>query len=178
MRLIDFDINKNTFENLKCKLRNEKDKVEKQAEVGIAGADALGKMGANGAGNINLGNDGGNGGMGFNPAAMMASMAVGGVVGQNIAGAMGTAMSGMNQPVQNTMTPPPVPTVAYHLAVNGQATGPFDINTLSQMITSGQFVASSLVWKAGMTDWVRADSVEELKGLFANVMPPIPKTNE
>lgn len=152
--------------------------VEKQAEVGIAGADALGKMGANGAGNINLGNDGGNGGMGFNPAAMMASMAVGGVVGQNIAGTMGTAMSGMNQPVQNTMTPPPVPTVAYHLAVNGQATGPFDINTLSQMITSGQFVASSLVWKAGMTDWVRADSVEELKGLFANVMPPIPKTNE
>ena len=56
--------------------------VEKQAEVGIAGAEALGHMGENGAGNVNLG-----GALnGFNPAAMMASMAVGNVVGQSIAG--------------------------------------------------------------------------------------------
>lgn len=76
----------------------------------MAGAEALGKMGENGAGSIDLGSDGGNsGGMGFNPAAMMASMAVGGVVGQNIAGAMETAMSGINHPLQNSMTPPPVP---------------------------------------------------------------------
>ncbi len=148
--------------------------VEKQAEVGVAGAEALGQMGANGAGTIDMGGDGG-GGMGFNPAAMMASMAVGGVVGQNIAGVMGNAMSGMNQAGQPGMTPPPVPTVTYHLAVNGQATGPFDIATLTQMVTTGQFTASSLVWKAGMTAWVRADSVDELKGLFANAMPPIPE---
>ena len=147
--------------------------VEKQAEVGVAGANALGQMGANGAGGINLGGGSGDGG-GFNMAAMMASMAVGGAVGQNIAGAMNNMMSGINQPVQNGMTPPPVPTVTYHLAVNGQATGPFDIATLTQMVTTGQFTASSLVWKAGMSAWVRADSVDELKGLFANAMPPIP----
>lgn len=57
---------------------------EKQAEVGVAGAEALGQMGANGASDINLG--GGGEGTGFNMAAMMASMAVGGAVGQNIAG--------------------------------------------------------------------------------------------
>jgi membrane protease subunit (stomatin/prohibitin family) len=147
--------------------------VEKQAEVGVAGANALGQMGANGAGGINLGGGSGDG-SGFNMAAMMASMAVGGAVGQNIAGAMNNMMSGINQPVQNGMTPPPVPTVTYHLAVNGQATGPFDIATLTQMVTTGQFTASSLVWKAGMPAWVRADSVDELKGLFANAMPPIP----
>ena len=147
--------------------------VEKQAEVGVAGANALGQMGANGAGGINLGGGSGDG-SGFNMAAMMASMAVGGAVGQNIAGAMNNMMSGINQPVQNGMTPPPVPTVTYHLAVNGQATGPFDIATLTQMVTTGQFTASSLVWKAGMSAWVRADSVDELKGLFANAMPPIP----
>ena len=147
--------------------------VEKQAEVGVAGANALGQMGANGAGGINLGGGSGDGG-GFNMAAMMASMAVGGAVGQNIAGAMNNMMSGINQPVQNRMTPPPVPTVTYHLAVNGQATGPFDIATLTQMVITGQFTASSLVWKAGMSAWVRADSVDELKGLFANAMPPIP----
>lgn len=147
--------------------------VEKQAEVGVAGANALGQMGANGAGGINLGGGSGDG-SGFNMAAMMASMAVGGAVGQNIAGTMNNMMSGINQPVQNGMTPPPVPTVTYHLAVNGQATGPFDIATLTQMVTTGQFTASSLVWKAGMSAWVRADSVDELKGLFANAMPPIP----
>ena len=48
--------------------------VEKQAEVGVAGAQALGQMGANGAGDVNLGGNGD----GFNMAAMMASMAVGG----------------------------------------------------------------------------------------------------
>lgn len=150
--------------------------VEKQTEVGVAGAEALGKMGANGAGNIDLGSNGGNGdGMGFNPAAMMASMAVGGVVGQNIAGAMGTAMSGMNQPLQNGMTPPPVPVVAYHIAVNGQAAGPFDIATLTQMANAGQLTADSLVWKNGMAQWAKASTVDELKGLFIT-MPPIPPT--
>lgn len=151
--------------------------VEKQAEVGVAGAEALGKMGANGTGSIDLGSDGGNGGgMGFNPAAMMASMAVGGVVGQNIAGAMGTAMSGMNQPMQNGVTPPPIPVVAYHIAVNGQATGPFDMATLTQMANAGQITTDSLVWKNGMAQWAKVGTVDELKGLFT-VMPPIP-TNE
>lgn len=77
--------------------------VEKQAEVGVAGANALGQMGANGAGDINLS---GGEGTGFNMAAMMASMVVGGVVGQNIAGSMNNMMSGMNQSVQQGMTPP------------------------------------------------------------------------
>ena len=147
--------------------------VEKQSEVGVAGANALGQMGANGAGGIDLGGNGG--GMGFNPAAMMASMAVGGVVGQNIAGTMSNAMAGMNQTAQGVATPPPVPTVAYNVAVNGQATGPFDLATLQQMAIAGQFTRSSLVWKAGMPAWVAAETVDELKEVLANVMPPIPQ---
>lgn len=146
--------------------------VEKQAEVGVAGADALGQMGANGAGTIDMGGDGGSG-MGFNPAAMMASMAVGGVVGQNIAGVMGNAMSGMNQAGQPGMTPPPIPVVAYHVAVNGQATGPYNLQVLQQMIMSGQVTADSLVWKTGMANWIKAGEADDLNGLFA---PPVPPT--
>jgi Putative virion core protein (lumpy skin disease virus) len=71
--------------------------VEKQAEVGIAGAEALGHMGENGAGNVNLGGASN----GFNPAAMMASMAVGNVVGQNIAGSISNIMN-PNQTSFNT----------------------------------------------------------------------------
>lgn len=143
--------------------------VEKQAEVGVAGAEALGQMGANGAGNVNLGG----GGEGFNMAAMMASMAVGGAVGQNIAGAMNNIMGGINQP-QAGVTPPPIPVSMYHVAVNGQAAGPFDLATLQQMAQAGQFAATSLVWKAGMTQWVKAETVEELKAVLGQVPPAIP----
>lgn len=141
--------------------------VEKQAEVGIAGAEALGRMGENGAGSVDLG-----GGGGFNPAAMMAGMALGGAVGQNIAGTMNGMMSG-TMPAQSTTTPPPIPNTLYHVAINGQAAGPFDKNTLRQMVTSGQFTPDSLIWKNGMAQWAKANTVEEIKQLFGSV-PPIP----
>ena len=107
-------------------------------------------------------------------AAMMASMAVGGAVGQNIAGATNNMMRGINQQTTPGTVPPPIPSVAYHVAVNGQATGPFDLSVLAQMATAGQFTADSLVWKKGMEQWAKAGTVYELKNLFANVMPPIP----
>lgn len=140
--------------------------TEKQAEVGVAGANALGKMGANGAGSVNMSGNGD----GFNMAAMMASMAVGGAVGQNIAGAMNNMMGGINQPVQAGIVPPPIPTVAYHVAINGQAAGPFDMSVLQQMASNGQLTASTLVWKSGMAQWAAAGSVAELQTLF----PPVP----
>ena len=147
--------------------------IEKQVEVGVAGAEALGKMGSNGAGSVDLG---GTSGMGFNPAAMMASIAVGGVVGQNIAGTMSSAMSGINQPMQAEVMPPPIPSSAYYVVANGQPTGPYTLNVLQQMSEAGQFTADSLVLKNGMTEWVKAGTVDELKSILV-VMPPIPLTN-
>ena len=146
--------------------------VEKQTEVGVAGAEALGKMGENGAGSINMGGDGASG-MGFNPAAMMASMAVGGVVGQNIAGTMSNAMAGMNAAAPGAV-PPPIPVIAYHVAINGQAAGPFDLVTLKRMAAAGQIMATSLVWKPGMAQWAKAESVEDLKEVLGQIPPAIP----
>ena len=146
--------------------------VEKQAEVGVAGANALGQMGANGVGTVDLG-----GGIGFNPAAMMAGMAVGGAVGQNIAGTMGNMMSGAVPPSPNSVTPPPVLQSMYYLAVNGQATGPYDVGVLKQMTVSRQMTCDSLVWQAGMSEWKKAGDVDELKNMFVT-MPPIPPANE
>ena len=145
--------------------------VEKQAEVGVAGANALGKMGENGAANMNM--DGGNG---FNMAAMMTSMAIGGAVGQNVAGTINNMMGGMNQQPLAGAVPPPIPSATYHVAVNGRATGPFDIPVLAQMAAAGQFAANSLVWRNGMAQWVAAGQIDELKHLFADQMPPIPPT--
>lgn len=145
--------------------------IEKQAEVGVAGAEALGQMGANGAGNIDLGGSG----TGFNPAAMMAGMALGSAAGQNIAGMMNHAMVGANQEASPDVMSPPVPTVIYYIAINGQAAGPYDINTLAQMALSGQFNSDTLVWRAGMEQWVSAGMVAELKRIIASVPPALPK---
>ena len=102
---------------------------------------------------------------------MMASMAVGGVMGQNIAGTMNHIMSGMNQ---SQASPPPVPAAAYHVAVNGQDAGTFEMSALKQMAQAGQFMPNSLVWKAGMSAWAKAGEVEELKPIFSDVPPAIP----
>lgn len=144
--------------------------VEKQAEVGVAGAQALGQMGANGAGDVNLGSSS----EGFNMGAMMASIAVGGAVGQNIAGAMNQVMGNMSQTSQPQAVPPAVPTTAYHVAFNGQATGPFELSVLAQMTVNGQLTVDSLVWKSGMPQWAKAGTVPELQALFASSIPPIP----
>lgn len=133
----------------------------KQAEVGVAGAKAFGQMSANGAGNVDMGS-----GVGFNPAAVAAGV----TMGQTFADMLNNAMSGVNQPVQSGTVPPPIPTVVYHVAINGQAAGPFDMATLQQMAANGKLTASSLVWTNGMAQWVKAGSVGELEGLF----PPVP----
>ena len=98
----------------------------------------------------------------------------GGAVGQNMAGIMNNAMN-PNNISQSSSTPPPIPNVVYHLAVNGQATGPYELSVLKQMADAGQFTADSLVWKNGMAEWVKAGTVDELKAMFV-VMPPIPPT--
>lgn len=144
--------------------------TEAQTQVGVAGANALGQMGANGAGGADLGGSGAS----FNPAAMMAGMAIGGAVGQNIAGVMNNMMSGTTAQATTGAVPPPIVAVAYHIAVNGQATGPFDIATLTQMQTVGTLTKDSLVWKQGMAQWKKASSMEELKDIFSNTMPPVP----
>lgn len=74
--------------------------------------------------------------------------------------------------------PPPIPDAAYHIAVNGQATGPFALSVLAQMATAGRLTSDSLVWKTGMAQWAKTGTVDELKNLFANEMPPIPPQQE
>jgi membrane protease subunit (stomatin/prohibitin family) len=71
--------------------------------------------------------------------------------------------------------PPPIPgAIAFHVAVNGQQAGPFDLAALQQQAASGSLTRASLVWRAGMAQWAKAGEVPELAPLFANVPPPVP----
>jgi hypothetical protein len=62
----------------------------------------------------------------------------------------------------------------FHVAVGQSQTGPFDLGALQGQVSSGQLTRNSLVWKAGMAQWVKAGEVPELAPLFASVPPPVP----
>lgn len=102
-------------------------------------------------------------------------------MGGAMAGQMGAAMSAGAAGMGNAgagganAAPPPLPAaIAYHVAINGQQAGPFDLNTLQGHATSGTLKRDSLVWKAGMAQWTKAGDVSELASLFASVPPPVP----
>ncbi len=143
--------------------------IEKQAEVGVAGANAFGQMGANGAGNVDLGNGGG--GMGFNPAAFAASMSIGGAIGQNLVGTLNNAMTSQTQ--VDAPVPPPLPSVKYNVAFDGKATGPFEIDELRQMAQGGRVNQATLVWRPGMASWTALKDVQELADVIASIPPEV-----
>lgn len=55
----------------------------------------------------------------------------------------------------------------YYLAVNGQPSGPYTVDQLSQM----NLQPESLVWNDSMPNWVQANSIPELQSLFAYQAP-------
>ncbi len=100
-------------------------------------------------------------------------------IGMGMGFAMANQMSrAMNQPAQaqtDGTTPPPLPqAVAYHVALDGQAAGPFDLTALKPHVQSGKLTRETLVWKDGMASWTPAGQVPELAGLFALTPPPLP----
>lgn len=147
--------------------------VEAQTTVGVAGAEALGHMGENGAAGINLGGSG-NGGMDM--AGIAAGMAIGESIGRNIAGTMDSMMGGTSAGLPGSPVPPPIPQERFHVAANGKATGPFDLTTLSSMVALRSLTPESLVWQEGMTNWMPAKTVPAIVALFNNgpTPPPIP----
>lgn len=70
--------------------------------------------------------------------------------------------------------PPPAAEAQWHIAVNGQTTGPFAQSALAGMIAGGKIGRDTHVWTAGQDGWKRAGEVPALAALFAQVPPPPP----
>lgn len=93
-------------------------------------------------------------------------------VGMGVGFGMGNMVTNMmNNSMQQNNVPPPV--VQFHVVLNGAQAGPFGLDQLKTMITSGQIARTTQVWKAGMANWAAADQQAELAALFAAVPPPI-----
>lgn len=108
---------------------------------------------------------------------MGAGMGMG--MGFGMGGAFGAQMGGMAQGAfgaqPQTQTPPPPPTpqaVAFHVIINGQQAGPYDLVTLQPLVSQGVVTPATLVWRAGMAQWAAAQTVPELAALFGPPAPP------
>ena len=95
-------------------------------------------------------------------------------MGFAMANQMGQAM-GNQQGQGEGVTPPPLPQSAkYYAALGGRQAGPFNFSALQQHIQSGELTPQTLVWREGMSTWIAAEQVPELKSLFNSIPPPLP----
>ncbi len=109
-----------------------------------------------------------------NPGGLAAAGAGLGM-GMAMAAPIGQALTAQQGAAAAPAAPPPIPGAAtYFVAVGGQQTGPFDVQTLASQAASGRLTAQTLVWTQGMAQWTAAGQVPALAALFANVPPPLP----
>ncbi|MFQ5463673.1 MAG: SPFH domain-containing protein [Phycisphaerae bacterium] len=106
-----------------------------------------------------------------NPAGGGAAEGLGLGMGLAMAGRM---MQGGGQGAVGGAFAPPPPTVVWHIAVNGQTTGPFSHAQLAERIGRGEVTSSTLLWTPGSTGWQQAGTIPQLAPLFAGAAPPPP----
>ena len=100
---------------------------------------------------------------------MGAGMGAGMGIGMGMAMAQGAGPWGGAQ-----AAPPPAPIEhVWHIAKNGETSGPFSRATMGRMASDGGLTRDTLVWTQGQDGWKRAEEVAELAQLFT-VMPPPP----
>ncbi|NNK68455.1 MAG: DUF4339 domain-containing protein, partial [Rhodobacteraceae bacterium] len=97
-------------------------------------------------------------------------------MGAGLGMAMGAQMaqSGPWGAARQAAPPPPPPVEhVWHLAKDGETSGPFSKADLGRMAAKGDMTRDSFVWTPGQDGWMKAEDVDELAQLFT-VMPPPP----
>ena len=112
------------------------------------------------------------------PGGNMMGAGIGAGLGMGMAAQMGQQMGpwGQMAPVQAQVQAPPPPPVekVWHIAKDGETTGPFSRAAMGRMAQEGALTRESLVWTAGLEGWKEADAVDELAQLFTVSPPPPP----
>ncbi|MBU3029999.1 SPFH domain-containing protein [Paracoccus marinaquae] len=139
--------------------------LDKRSSMGIIGdLDRFGQYAA-GEAMLNASQNPGGAGAGMG-AAMGAAMG------------MGMARPGPWGPAAQPAAPPPLPgkqvETVWHVALDGQAQGPYGRGHLGRLAADGQFTRETLVWTPGQDGWRPADDVPELAQLFTMMPPPLP----
>ena len=90
---------------------------------------------------------------------------------------VGSSMSNMASQMLNTnpVAPPPLPQeTQYHIYLNGQQLSGMTLQNITLFIRNGMMNSSTLVWKAGLSQWVNASQIPEIAALFNQQAPPLP----
>ena len=118
--------------------------------------------------------------------ALAANEGAGGMAGAGMGVGLGMAVAsgvpsmvgrgtGPMAPAPAPMAPPAPPAPpSWHMAENGAAVGPMTASQLVEAASSGRLRPDTLVWKAGMADWMPAAQVPEVAALFGTMPPPVP----
>src|SRR5262249_5605976 len=106
-----------------------------------------------------------------NPAGGLARAGVGLGMGMAMAGPPRGASTARAPPAAGAPRPPPG--AAWHLVGGGAAVGPLAPEALRHAVAEGRLRRDTLVWSAGMPDWVPAGEVPALAVLLGP--PPIPR---
>lgn len=150
--------------------------LDKRSSMGVLGslddylkyqsAEALGKSEGNSALDM---------GLGIAVAQQMATHLQPSQPAQPTQPTQSTQSTQSTAPSNNNPMPPPLPhSAAWHVALNGQASGPFSTQQLADLVQQGQLEKTTLVWQEGMANWAAAEECSALDPLFANVPPPLP----
>ncbi|MCH2164363.1 MAG: SPFH domain-containing protein [Marinovum sp.] len=119
-----------------------------------------------------LGRDGNGAAAGAMQAGLGAAMGL--QMAQNPWGQQTSQTAAAPAPAAKAATPPPPPVEhVWHIAKDGETTGPYSKAKLGRMVTEGSLTRETYVWTAGQDGWMKAEDVTELAQLFT-VMPPPP----
>ena len=107
----------------------------------------------------------GNTGAGGQMMAMGAGLGAGVGVGSTIGSMAGQMIN------TNPIAPPPI--ASYYLYINGQQLPNQSVEMIITMLQQGTINGDTLVWKAGMANWLPLSKVPELANLILQTPPPV-----
>jgi len=110
-------------------------------------------------------------------AGGMAGAGMGVGLGMAVASGVPSMVGGGSGPMSSTPAPPlpqAPPPPSWHFAESGASVGPLAAPQMVEMVSAGRIQPQTLVWMAGMAEWMPASQVPQLAGLFGQAPPPIP----
>ena len=63
---------------------------------------------------------------------------------------------------------------AWYYSLDGRNAGPVTLDQLRHLLQKGEIASQTSVWKAGMADWISADTIPELRGDLPHASPQPP----
>lgn len=94
-------------------------------------------------------------------------------MGLGVGASLGNVVTENIQAMSPAAIPPP-PGNLYYISVNGQATGPYDLASIQNMVSDGKVNAQTYVLKKGTQTWKRAMEDVEVAPLLEQLPPPPP----